>query len=136
MPGESGTGGLLASLRGLFATALGLLRTRTELLVVELEEERARLIDIVLLAVVCCFFLGFGLVLLTVFCIVLFWQTHPLLVTGLLATLFLGCGLLAGWRLRRRLQRGSQLFAASLKELQDDVAALRGQVLHETEHEA
>lgn len=127
---------MLASLRGLLATSLSLLGTRAQLLAVELEEERARLIDIVLLAACCCFFLGFGLVLLTVFCIVLYWQTHPLLVTGLFAGTFLCCGLLAGWRLHRRLQQGSRLFAASLQELHDDVAALGGQGLPRGDHEA
>lgn len=117
--------GLLASLRGLLATGLGLLRTRAELLIVEIEEEKLRLLATLLLGLLCCFFLGVGLLLLVVFLTVVFWETHRLLVLGLSCGLFLLLGGLALQALRRQLRRGSQLFRTSLQELQQDIEQLQ-----------
>ena len=74
--------GLLASLRGLLATTLAMLRTRAELLVVELEEEKSRVLSVLLFGAAAFFFLSFGLVMLAVFLTALFWDSYRLLVIG------------------------------------------------------
>lgn len=117
--------GLFASLRGLLATSLGLLRTRAELLIVEIEEEKLRLFATLLLGLLCCFFLGVGLLLLVIFLTVVFWESHRLLVLGLSCGLFLLLGILALQALKQQLQRGSQLFKSSLQELQQDIEQLQ-----------
>ena len=122
---SSGTG-LLATLRALLGTTLGLLQTRAALLVVELEEERERLLSLLLYGAAAFFFLSFGLVMLAVFLTALFWETHRLLVIGSFTTLFLASGIVALVLARRLLKRDASLFSSSLGELPLDRAALQG----------
>ena len=122
---SSGTG-LLATLRALLGTTLGLLQTRAALLVVELEEERERLLSLLLYGAAAFFFLSFGLVMLAVFLTALFWETHRLLVIGSFTTLFLASGIVALVLARRLLKRDAPLFSSSLGELALDRAALQG----------
>jgi len=100
-------GGLFASLRGLIATAVALLRTRLELLATEFEEEKLRLLSIIMYGAAALFMFGVGLVLLAVFLAVLFWDTHRLLVMGGLTAMFLLCGCSALWLMLRQVRAGS-----------------------------
>jgi uncharacterized membrane protein YqjE len=95
-------------------------QTRLELLATEVEEERVRLGRLLLLGAVAAFFLALGMLTLTLFVIVLFWDTHRLLVTGLLAALYLGAGLALALAARREASARPRLFAASLSELAKD----------------
>jgi len=119
-PGESPHPGLLAVLRRLGATAVELLKTRGELLAAEVEEERARLTQLAVLAVIAGFFLAIGMVTLTIFIILLAWNTHPLLAAGILAALYLAVGVVAAVSASRLAQTKSKLFSASLAELRKD----------------
>ncbi|HXF67269.1 MAG TPA: phage holin family protein [Burkholderiales bacterium] len=118
-PGAPGTG-ILHSLRNLAATLVALLHTRLELLATELEEERLRLAQIVLWGCIAAAFLLLGAVMLTVFVVVLFWDTQRVLTTGLLAALYLALGIAAAFAARARARRRSRLFSASLAELAKD----------------
>jgi uncharacterized membrane protein YqjE len=124
MPAAPRHEGLLASLKGLLGTSLGLLQNRIELLGIELAEERGHLLTLVAYGAAAFVFLGAGLVFLAVLITLLFWDTHPLLVLSL----FAGAFLVAGWlALRQALCRsriGSKIFSASLAELRKDRAAL------------
>lgn len=124
MPAAPRHEGLLASLKGLLGTSLGLLHNRLELLGIELAEERGHLLALVAYGAAAFVFLGAGLVFLAVLITLLFWDTHPLLVLSL----FAGAFLVAGWlALRQALCRsriGSKIFSASLAELRKDRAAL------------
>lgn len=113
-------GGLLHSLRTLLATLLATIRTRGELLQVELEEERLRVSGIAVFALVAAFFLALGVLLLSFFLILLFWDTHRLLVCGLLALAYLLIGVSFALAARQRSRAKSKLFAASLAELVKD----------------
>lgn len=112
--------GLQHSLRALIAGVLAAVRTRGELLQTELAEERLRVAGIVALGVAAAVFLTLGVLLLSVFLILFYWDTHRVLVAGLLALAYLvigmGCALIA----RQRSQTKSRLFAASLAELAKD----------------
>lgn len=112
--------GLLASLRRLAATLVAVFQTRLELLATEVEEERVRLGRLLLLGAAAAFFLALGMLTLTLFVIVLFWDTHRLLVAGLLAALYLGAGLAIAFAARREARARPRLFAASLSELAKD----------------
>lgn len=120
------SGGLYASLRGLIATAIGLLRTRLELLATELEEEKLRLLSIVMYGAAAIFMLGVGVVLLAIFVTVLFWDSHRLLVMGGLTAIFLLCGFGFLLLVQRQVRAGSRLFSASLAEMAQDRQALQG----------
>lgn len=119
---ESGrtTGGLLASLRRLLATAIEIVQTRLELFSIELEEEGLRLRELLLYALVALFFLGFGVLLFTLLVVVLFWDTYRLPVLGGLAVLYLAIGIGAALRVRHTLRTRPRLFAATLGEFGKD----------------
>lgn len=119
-PAAAESPGLLASLRRLAATLVAVFQTRLELLATEVEEERTRLGRLLLLGAAAAFFLALGMLTLTLFVIVLFWDTHRLLVTGLLAALYLGAGLAIAFAARREALARPRLFAASLSELAKD----------------
>lgn len=127
MEEENGTGpasgrsvGLIASLRRLLATFVEILQTRLEILAVELEEEGGRLRELVFYALVALVFLGFGLLLLTLFVVVLFWESHRLQVLGGVTVLYLTLGIGAALMFRYRLKTRQRLFAVTLGELAKD----------------
>ncbi len=115
---------MVDALRGLAANALALFRTRLALLRVEAQEEADRLAGLLLWGVAAVLLGIVGLVFLAVFLTVLLWDSHRLLALGVFAALFLVTAGLAGWLAWQRARQGSQLFAASLAELQRDAAAL------------
>lgn len=86
----------------------------------ELQEERLRLTQMLLIALFALFCFGLGILLLTVFIVVLFWDEHRLAVTGTLSAVFFVLGLLMVMRLRTKLRTRSRLFSASLAEFAKD----------------
>jgi hypothetical protein len=63
-------------------TLLDILQTRVEIVATEFEEERARLQELVVFGILTLFFVGVGLTLLTLFVVILYWDTHRLAVLG------------------------------------------------------
>lgn len=118
-------GGLLSSLRTLLGSSVGLLRTRLELLSVEVREEKVRLISLLTFGAAAFVLLSFGLLFVAAFVTVLLWESHRLLALGAFATVFLGGGLACLAALLAVLRTPSQLFAASLAELARDQATLQ-----------
>ncbi|MDO8262710.1 MAG: phage holin family protein [Gallionella sp.] len=114
------SGGLMESLRRLADTLLAILQTRLELLSNELEEERLRIAQMLLYGSVALFFFGLAIMILTAFFVVLFWDSHRLLVLGGFAALYFVAGLLVWNALRRMAREKSKLFSSSLAELADD----------------
>ena len=78
--GEGGEGSF-AALKRLLATAVAIGKTRFELLSVELQEEKLRLLGMLVYAGAALFFLGVGIILLVFFLAVAFWEQR-LVVTG------------------------------------------------------
>lgn len=117
-------GGLLHSLRGLATHGVALLRNRLTLLATELEEEKSRLLRLLLLGAAAFVMLAAGLVFLAIFLTVLLWDEHRLLVLGLVTAGFLGFGTLALLVAVRTARTGSRLFSASLAELAADQSVL------------
>jgi uncharacterized membrane protein YqjE len=117
--GEAGTG-ILRSLRNLGATLVALLQTRFELLVTELEEERARLLQLLFWAAGALFFLCAGALLLTLLLVVVFWDSHRIATIAVLAGTFLAVGIGLAVGVRNRMNARSKLFSASLDELAND----------------
>jgi uncharacterized membrane protein YqjE len=116
--------GLLVSSRRLLAAGVTILRTRLEILVAELEEEKLRLSAIALTGTLAVFFLCFGLIFLVVFLTVLFWDSR-LLVLGTATALFFVFGIAALMRVASEIRVKSELFSGSLAELRRDLEALR-----------
>ena len=112
--------GLMGSVRRLLSTLTAIVSTRLELLVNELQEERVRLTQMLLFALLALFFFGMGVLLLTLFIVVLYWDDHRLAVLGVLSALFFVLSTLAALLLRDKVQDGSRLFSCSLTELAKD----------------
>lgn len=116
---EAGSG-LMGSVRRLLSTLTSIVSTRLELLVNELQEERLHLKQMFLFTLCALFCFGMGILLLTVFIVVLFWDDHRLVALGALSFLFFGLGMLMTMLLRSKAQAKSGLFSASLAELVKD----------------
>ena len=114
------SGGLLGSLRRLGATVIEIIHTRVELFATELEEERARLARALWLAAIGGFCLAVGVMLLVLLVVLMFWDTHRLLVIALLACAFGAAGIAALVALRTLIGERRRMFAQSLAELRAD----------------
>jgi uncharacterized membrane protein YqjE len=117
------SGGWLATGKRVLRTICSLAETRVELFLVELQEERIRLFDALLLVSACvvCSFMALALLTLTV--VVIFWEQHRILVLVLLTVAYaVGAGW-SYWRLRRRLAEW-QSFSATVEEFKKDQACL------------
>lgn len=118
------TSRLSASVRGLAATLIELAQVRLELFSVEAQEEVLRVAGLLAYGAIALVCLALGLGFLAILITVALWDTHRLLALAVFAALFLLAGLLAAWRARERVQRGSRLFSASIEEMRQDREAL------------
>lgn len=116
---EAGAG-LMGSIKQLLSTVTSIASTRLELLANELQEERLRLTQMLLFTLFALFCFGVGILLLTAFIVVLFWDDHRLAALGTLSAIFLALGTLMAIQLRSKAQAKSRLFSASLAELTKD----------------
>ena len=93
--------------------------TRLRLAVLELEEERARLFGLLLLAGLSLILLLLGIGVFTALVIVAFWETHRLVAIGVSALVLLGSGVLLALRVMQ-LARRRTLLAGTLRHLATD----------------
>lgn len=108
------------------ATLVATVYTRLELLSLDLEGEREHLLSIMLFALASLFLLGLGIVLAVLLLVVIFWDTHRLLVLSILTGFFLFMGIAAGAFAMHKSQTKPRLFTSSLSELQKDYEQLSG----------
>ena len=92
---------------------------RIELLVVELQEERQRVLWSIVLALGAAALALLGGFAFTLGVMVLLWEHSPLLALGILTLLYVGGAAFLGARLVR-LQKGWHMFAATLDQLRKD----------------
>ncbi|MFA5628255.1 MAG: phage holin family protein [Thiohalomonadaceae bacterium] len=112
--------GLLASLAALASTLVAITHTRLELLSIDLEEAREHVFSQIVLTLAALFFLGVGIVLAAILLVVVFWDTHRLLVLGGLAGFFLALGIGIWAFVLHKVRTRPRLFVASLSELFKD----------------
>jgi uncharacterized membrane protein YqjE len=124
--GSSSPGGLLAALRGLLATLTETAQVRLDLLGTELELEKRRLLDALLLVALAWMLLTVGCIAFCAFAILLLWDSYRLAAVAAVALLFLGLGAWVMLFARQSVRSGQGLFAASVAELRQDAAGLRG----------
>lgn len=120
-------GGLLRSLRRLVDTALEIVQVRLALLGTEFEQQKQRLFDALLRAVLGLLLLALALVLAVAFVLLLLRESYRLPALGVLALAF-GVG---AWLLLRSARLALQSgpggpFALSLGELRQDRAGVGG----------
>jgi len=117
--------GLLGSIRKLATTLVGVLQTRLEIFSTELEEAKLQLGQLLMLGLVAVFCLALGVVLLTVFFVVLFWDSYRLPVLGVMSGLFLVLGIFAALTLRAKFAESTRMFSSTLAELSKDREQLK-----------
>ncbi len=112
--------GLVHSLKDLGRTGIAILYTRLQLVSNEIQEEKERLIELMVYAVAGVFCASFGVLLLTFFVVVAFWDTNRLAVLAVMTLLYLSLGVAAIIAFRNKLKVHAAMFAATLAELKKD----------------
>lgn len=125
-PGAGDSPGILHSLNMLSATLASAFHTRVELLVTELEEERERFKQTLVLALLAVFGFAMRVILLTIFLVALFWQNGWISAIGGLALIYLGVATIAAFKLRNIFLTRSGLFPATRADLAKDRDHLKG----------
>ena len=123
--GADGAPGIWHGLSRALAVLGSMLHTRFDLFVTELEEERERLRQTLLLTLLVFFGLSFGLVLLTIFIVALFWERGWIAAIGCLSAVYIGVGAVAAAKLRSAYLRRPGLFPGTLAVLAKDRDRLR-----------
>jgi uncharacterized membrane protein YqjE len=118
--------GVLDSLRRLAATLLAAVQTRLELVATDIEEERAWIARMAILAALAGFCLALAINLAVLFLVVLFWDANRLLAIGVLAGVFAAFAAALGIAAKAAARRRPRLFSATLAELRKDRDDVRG----------
>jgi uncharacterized membrane protein YqjE len=121
---EEKSASLFGSVRRLLDTGLSIVESRVELLAIELQEEKHRLAELVLLTAIVAALGTMALTLATLAIVVFFWQNAYLIVLAVLAGAYLIATALAFRALQRRIGT-SKAFAGTLNELRKDRGCLQ-----------
>ena len=124
-PNPLGTG-LPGALRALGATLLALVCARAKLIAIELQEEKARAGQKLVLVVLAALFLAMGILLAAFLVVVLFWDAHRMLAASGVTLLYLGIGGWALLRLREMNHNSPPPLSATMGEFANDLRLLRG----------
>ena len=118
--GDAPRGGVFVSLQHALATLVALAHTRLDLAVTEVEEQRERLLSLLLWGVGAVVLSAAALLLCTLALVVVFWDTHRILAAGAVAAASLIIAALAirGFLLRAKTR--PRLFQHTLAELARD----------------
>ena len=122
---------MLESLRSSLALLLDAGATRIELAATEFEEERLRLIGLLVSTLATLMLLGITVMLLATFVIVLLWDSHRLLAIGAITVASALATLVSAKRWHERLVNRPAFMAATVAELQRDADLLRPQPANE-----
>jgi uncharacterized membrane protein YqjE len=115
--------GVWSSLKRILDTLLAAAQNRIELIAVELQEEKCRLMEALLCAVAVAVLGIMSLTLVTFLLVVLFWENGRLIALGALSVLYLA-GTALAWRALRSHLRARSAFAGTIEELKKDRACL------------
>lgn len=117
---------MLGSVRELARTLLSFAETRARIAATELEEQAARLAEIIVWALAAVLFSGIALLFLAIMIVLLFWDSNRLLAAGLLAAIFFGVAAASAFVARARLRERPKFLAATLAELKEDGERIAG----------
>lgn len=110
--------GLLASVQNLFASLLGLARTRLDLLSTELQEAMAHFALGIIIAVAAVLLATLGLAFVGAAFVLVMAPEQRLVATAVIALVFLAAG--AGLGIVLQVRKRPRIFEASIGELQRD----------------
>lgn len=121
----TGTEGFLSHIRQLGVSVLKHAAMRVELLSIEVQEEKARLIQLAISAALVSTLLIISLVLMAIVVLACYWDTPDRVSAALaLAGTFGALTVACGFYLAAQLRRSTTLFSTSASELRRDAAAL------------
>ena len=115
---------LLSSIKNLVSTGTSISQTRLELISVDVQIARSKLISLLVMIISALFFLFFGLVMLALFIVIYSWESDRMMALGLLTGTFLSIGLIFALLIMQSLRTMPKLFEASIAELAKDREAL------------
>jgi uncharacterized membrane protein YqjE len=118
----------------LAATLLAMVHTRLELASVEMEEQSQRYLGYLLMALLALFLFGIALVLVALFVIILFWDSHRIAAVLGMAAVFGLAAVVLGMKVKRGFAQQAPLLSATLGELQKDIDFLKT-ARHADEHQ-
>ncbi|MEN3277469.1 MAG: hypothetical protein V7631_3259 [Massilia sp.] len=107
-------------------TLVAMVRTRLELAAVEVQEEARSLLGYAAWTLLAAFLAAFALMLVALFVIVLFWESHRLLAVGGMAGVFALASLAILARVRAGIAARGPMLAATRSELGKDIAFIKG----------
>lgn len=122
---REGSPGILGSIKALLATFVAMAHNRVELFSVEMEEELARLVTVLVWSIGAMLFAVVGLTFLAVLILLVTGEPSRPFVAGILAALFLLVALGSALLARKVLHAKARPFDASLTELERDYEGLR-----------
>ena len=117
---ESPSTGLLASLRSLCDSGLALLQTRAELLGVELQEQKLRLVRVLVLAAVAVFLANMAAVVVTATIVFLASESVRVPLLLVFSAFYVVATTVAFLWLRKELRGGAPPLADTVSELKKD----------------
>ncbi len=120
MSEAKGPGGRPLSLRRFGAAFLGLLHGHVELFGIELQEQKANTLRLLLFAGLALVFALLLLVGLSLLVLIVFWDTNRLAAALGLCLFYVIGSLFCGWRLYQSINDESSPFSATLEELAND----------------
>ena len=113
------------SIKPIFSILAEMAKTRFELIGTELEEERLRWVELLIIAGVSLFLWAMGLVMASLALIEWVGELHRLQTMMVLALTFIGGAAWATWRWKSKAAAKPPLLAKTLIELRLDAEALR-----------
>jgi uncharacterized membrane protein YqjE len=125
MSAPGSQGGLFGSLRQLAGTAVEMAHVRLRILGTELEEEKLRLFDGLLLAALGLVMVSVGAVLLCILILLLFAEGYRLAALSVMTLSFIAGGVLTMRAGGQKLRGDGHMFKATLGELAQDHSALQ-----------
>jgi uncharacterized membrane protein YqjE len=115
---------LLSSIKSLAATGASIAQSRLELLSVDVQIHRSKIIRLMVLIVCALFFLFFGLVMFSLLIVIYSWETDRMLALSILTAAFVSIGLIMALLVMQSLRTMPKLFEASIAEFAKDREAL------------
>jgi uncharacterized membrane protein YqjE len=115
---------LLSSIKSLAATGASIAQSRLELLSVDVQIHRSKIIRLIVMIVCALFFLFFGLVMFSLLIVIYSWETDRMLALSMLTTAFITIGLIMALLVIQSMRTMPKLFEASIAEFAKDREAL------------
>lgn len=126
---------MFQSIRQPLGVLVDMAKTRAELAVTELEEERLRLAELMQAACLAMFLWVMTVIMSSLFFIVWMGEAHRMEAIGGLALFFGGLGAWSTWRWKCKAASKPRLLEATLTELSLDFEAFRGVSHQEPGHD-